>query len=193
MKSIKSYAVQAFAALAMASVSVCATATIITFEDLPASGTGAEIADGYRGLNWDNFYVLNGPLYGPAYSTAPVSGTNIGVNGFFQPASFSSATAFNLHSLYLKKAWFDGLTRVDGYSGNTLMYSVDIYSSTNIRTFAYLNWSNLTKVTISDADGTWQTAVDNIAINVPEPETYAMLLAGLALVGATIRRKRMLT
>ncbi|SOD41941.1 FxDxF family PEP-CTERM protein [Nitrosovibrio sp. Nv4] len=29
-----------------------------------------------------------------------------------------------------------------------------------------------------------------IAIAVPEPETYAMLLAGLALVGFTARRKK---
>lgn len=44
---------------------------------------------------------------------------------------------------------------------------------------------------VIDADNTWW-ALDNVvvAVPVPEPGTYAMLLAGLGLIGFTMRRKK---
>lgn len=40
------------------------------------------------------------------------------------------------------------------------------------------------------AGGSLNTAIDNIALAVPEPGTWAMLLAGLAGLGFTVRRKK---
>lgn len=193
MKSVKKHLASAFAAAALVSASTYASATVITFDDVPAGGTATEITDGYRGLDWDNYFVLDAFQYNPnsGYAYGVVSGKNVAGNGFGDPASFSSSTPFSLQSLYLTKAWYNGFTRIEGYSGTTLAYSVDIYSSTTVRTFAYLHWGNLTKVVLSSPDGSWQTAVDNIMINeVPEPETYAMLLAGLGILGFAARRKR---
>lgn len=46
-------------------------------------------------------------------------------------------------------------------------------------------------VDIGDASGTSELRVDNIAVSaVPEPATYAMLLAGLALMGGIARRRQ---
>ena len=40
-------------------------ATTITFDDLSDNGLGTAIADGYQGLNWANWFVLNTPLFTP--------------------------------------------------------------------------------------------------------------------------------
>ena len=46
-------------------------------------------------------------------------------------------------------------------------------------------------VDINDVAGVSEFRIDNISVSaVPEPETYAMLLAGLGLVGAFTRRRK---
>jgi len=45
--------------------------------------------------------------------------------------------------------------------------------------------------TLGSAAGVSSVAVDNVvAAPVPEPETYVMLLGGLGLIGATLRRRK---
>ena len=38
-------------------------AGVITFDDLSDNGFGTPIANGYQGLNWANFQVVNTPLF----------------------------------------------------------------------------------------------------------------------------------
>ncbi len=46
-------------------------------------------------------------------------------------------------------------------------------------------------VDINDYAGVSEFRLDNISVSaVPEPETIAMLLAGLGVIGATVRRRR---
>jgi len=46
-------------------------------------------------------------------------------------------------------------------------------------------------VDINDVSGVSEFRLDNISVTaVPEPETIAMLLAGLGVIGATVRRRR---
>lgn len=48
-------------------------------------------------------------------------------------------------------------------------------------------------VDIGDMGGTSELRVDNVAVTsapVPEPETYAMMLAGLGMLGGAVRRRR---
>lgn len=192
MKSMKSYAKQAFAALALSCASVYAMATTITFDDLPSTIGELAIANGYAGFNWDQFYVLDGIQFGAGYANGVVSPSNVAYNGYERPASFSSATAFTLNSLYITKAWNVGNTHIEGYSGASLLYSVDVSSTTTAPTFVSLNWGGLTSVKFTTSGvGQTHSAIDNITINaVPEPETYAMMLAGLGILGFAARRKR---
>jgi len=192
MKLLAKYVKKTIIGALLAGASLGAMAnTTITFDDLVSDTDGIEIADGYAGLNWDNFYVLNGTDYGAGYAAGVVSGSNVALNWYDHPASFSNGAGFNLVSLYVTKAWYSGVTHIEGYSGSSLVYSADVTSSTTSPTFVSLNWVNVTNVVISDGDASYHSAIDNITIAaVPEPETYAMLLAGLGLVGVAARRRQ---
>lgn len=168
--------------------------TTITFDDLPTATKEAEIADGYSGFNWDNFYILtptSSTYSATGFANGVVSATNVAFNAWAEPAAFSSTAAFTFVSAYVTKAWDNGVTHFDGYVGNTLTYSVDVTSTTAAPTLATFNWVGVTKVIVSDANKTGQSVIDNITVAaVPEPETYAMLLAGLGLMGAVARRRK---
>lgn len=181
-----------FLAATIAALSTFASADVINFDDLNTNSFSV-ISNGYQGFNWDNFYVVNGLQYSgnTGYRTGTVSAPNVAFNGSSGPASFSSANAFSLNSIQVTKAWNSGVTHFDGYVGNTLTYQMDVMSTTASPTFASFNWFGLNKVTMSDGDGSAQSAIDNISVTaVPEPETYVMLLAGLGLIGTIARRKQ---
>jgi hypothetical protein len=178
------------AALMFSTASAFAVPTVITFDDLPSSDVTP--ISTYAGLSWENFYVIKGTDYGvgTGYDHGTVSSPNIAFNGFAHPASFSSATAFTLLSIEVTKAWNYGYTHFDGYVGSTLTYSLDVLSSIAAPTSVTFNWANLNKVVMSDGNGSYQTAIDNLTISaVPEPGAYGMLLVGLGLVGAVARRR----
>lgn len=69
---------------------------------------------------------------------------------------------------------------------------VDVRTLNDIYHYAYFNLSGAQEATFA---ATSYSSIYNFAVTasvtaVPEPETYAMLLAGLGLVGAIARRKR---
>ena len=197
MISINKVAVALTVVSALAASAAANANTVINFDDLTAGRWGTEIQNGYSGLNWSNFYILNGNSFDSSsgYGTGTVSAPNVAFNGAGNPASFSSATAFNLATIDVTKAWASGITHFDGYVGNILTYSMNVSSTTAGPTLATFNWNGLNKVTMSDGNSTHQTAIDNLTLGnvvaaVPEPETYAMLLAGLGLMGAITRRRQ---
>ncbi len=175
-----------------------ASAETLTFEGF---SDRSPITSNYGGLSWDNFSVFNTAFANTnGYVNGVVSGNNVAYNRFANPASISSSTAFTLNSAYFTGAWNDGLTiRVTG-TGIT-NYSTDIVVSTTAPTNFVFNWSGLTSVNFSSFGGTpagysgegAHFAMDNLTINVaavPEPETYALLLAGLGIIGAAARRRK---
>lgn len=187
-------------------VSTAANAVVLTFDDLP--GTLGYIPNGYGGLQWNNFGTTNSSgTPGTGYDTGSVSGLNTAFNMFGSAASFSSATAFSLRDAFFTGAWNDGLQIHVVATGGSNTYTSDFIVNTSGPLNVFFNWSNINSVTFTSFGGVAHAglngygthfAMDNLAINevvsaVPEPETYAMLLAGLGLIGFMARRRNDLT
>ncbi len=76
---------------------------------------------------------------------------------------------------------------------NNLLGSVAIPDQVSDLPYPYtgfysLSFAGIDHVTLTGSDGDW-IVVDNVTA-VPEPETYAMLLAGLGLLGFMARRRK---
>ena len=185
-------------------VSTAANAVVLTFDDLP-SNPYASIPNGYGGLQWNNFLSHNGTPSGSGYDTGSVSGLNTAFNSGGNAASFSSATAFSLRDAFFTAAWNNGLQIHVVATGGSNTFTSDFTVNTSGPLNVFFNWSNINTVTFTSFGGVANPgltgigagthfAMDNLAINevvsaVPEPETYAMLLAGLGLIGFMARRR----
>lgn len=117
-------------------------------------------------------------------AAAGVVNIPLSISGF----SFDTALA----TMSLVSAGADG---VIGGGDDTVLKSTVLPSLGNSEDHLSLTWNtplsgvnylNITGVTGGTAGGIYAGA---IAAAVPEPETYAMLLAGLGLMGAVVRRR----
>ncbi|MEY2689943.1 MAG: hypothetical protein RL375_4143 [Pseudomonadota bacterium] len=197
----------AISLLSMAAVS-SAHADTINFDDINLVPNDYQaLGTNYHGFSWNNFLALDttGVFYSPSgFQPGTLSGDNIGYNAFGNDASFSSTTAFTLNSFYLTSAWRDGLTvTVTGTGNGGALFSQTLTPSATAATKYTLDWADINSVMFhatggtkhagfANIDGT-QFALDNITFNaaaVPEPESYAMLLAGLGMMGFVGRRRR---
>lgn len=191
-------------AVSIAAASLSASATVINFDDFQQESW---INNGYGSLNWSNFRVLNGhQLPQSGYFNGMVSEKNVAYNANGFPASFSSGSAFTFNSLYLTAAWNDDLNlKISGYRNGTLVNETSFLLSTASPILKTLNWTNIDTVEFVTSGGIHHGgysgqgthfAADNLTINepvisaVPEPETYAMLLAGVGLLGGIARRRK---
>ena len=119
-------------------------------------------------------------------------------------ASFASTTgaAFNLLSLDLG-GWYNfgpsaQAVTINGLRAGSTVASVHVNVMPGAFThFALSGFSNLNTVHLVHAGGatSYYVGIDNIVTSavltpVPEPETYAMLLAGLGLLGFIARRRK---
>jgi hypothetical protein len=180
--------------------------TLITFDDISnASNYNGVIPNDYKDLNWINLRYIN-PFNNSGWQnsgagTGIVSLSYVATSNSGIPAEIQSATPFRLDSAYFAANWNDGLQitvkgELEGAITHTKTFTVDTAGSTR----EFFNWNNIDTVLITATGGTHNSslldggtsfAMDNLIIShVPEPETYAMLLAGLGLLGAIIRRRQ---
>lgn len=190
------------AGLLALSLSAHAAKTTIDFDNFDLHGEQyTAINNGYAGLNWNNFGVIHGgndnSLADTGYDYGTVSGVNAAYNERGDDASFSSTSSFKLYSLFLTAAWNPSTVEFYGYHGNTLSQQLVVDTNQLSPVLVHFNWSDIDQVRmhVRGNNFTRQQVVDNIKLEftpaapVPEPETYAMLLAGLGLLGYTQRRK----
>lgn len=169
-----------------------ANAELITFDNLSDGGEGTPISNGYAGLNWTNFNVLNTQLDpDPAgYQNGVVSLPNVALNGGGHAASFSSAGEFTLTSAYVGAGWNDGLSVVVlGKLNGVQVDSTTLTVNTSGSTLEMFNWSGINEVDFSSSGGTpnpqftsgagTEFYLDNLSV-VPEPTAGGILLVGTA-------------
>jgi len=180
-------------ALVMGAANV-ANAQTVTFDDL----SDGPIPNGYGGVDWDNFYTVDGQccgLGGTGYDTGRVSAPNVAYNAFADPASISAASAsgFTLTSAYFTAAWGDQWVYVNGTQVGGGVLSDSFWTTTTGPVLHVFNWTNVATLTFSTSYA--QLVMDNVTFNsasaAPEPGSWAMMLGGFGLIGGTMRlRKR---
>jgi subtilase family serine protease len=162
-------------------VYVTAPSTTITFDDLSTPTVSGEfhtgsIPSGYDGLNWSNFYVVNGVLAtNTGYHAGVVSPSNVVYNGAGTAAYIYNNSPFDFISAYLTGAWNDNLlVQVLGYAGSSLIYS-NIYILSAINpTLINFNYLGVNEVYFASFGGTahtnyttspsYQFAMDNMTV-----------------------------
>jgi PKD repeat protein len=124
--------------------------TFLTFDDLSPGSDYAMIPDGYGGLRWYNFYVINGAQRpaGEGYHIGTISTPNVAFNPAGDAAGFDyGGVPFDLNFAYVTAAFGNALQiRAQGYSGNNVVYD-NIYevNSTNASLVSF-NYFNITYV-----------------------------------------------
>jgi hypothetical protein len=166
---------------------------LLTFDDIPTGGGNPPIPNGYGGLNWYNFGVLDGlsvpPSYG--YYTGLVSAPNVAFNFYGSPASISvSSGLFDLDSAYLTSALNSQPTQyiqVQGYSGTTMRYNNTYLVNNTGPTFINFDYLGINSVTFTS--GAQEFAMDNLTVTVPEPNACAFMLMAMVLGGFCAKLK----
>lgn len=184
-----------------------ADATTITFDDVSVHNNPAvTVTNGYAGLNWNNFAVLDGTtLPGSGFSTGTVSGTHVAFNNNGTLATLASSTgAFSFNSGYFTSAWVDGLqVTVQGFLGGVIQDSTTFIINTHVPTLETFAWTNVDSVAISASDPSnlditaTEFVLDNLTINAPknvaspapEPSSCAVLGLSILAIGRLSRRK----
>ena len=160
--------------------------SLLTFDDLSAGpdGSWAHIQNGYGGLQWHNFGVLNGmnrPVT-EGYRRGAVSPDNVAFILHGDPASISRSSPFDLNSAYLTAAFMPELeVAVQGWNGTTLVYNNTYTLSKTTPTLIDFNYVGVDQVKFIPFVHSSFLALDNLVVAVPEPSTGALLLLGLTL------------
>jgi hypothetical protein len=198
-------------ALLLFSISPGRSQIVVTFDDFDLShsyGYSTNIPNGYQGLNWTNFGVLNAILLSNAleigaagYGYGMVTPSNVAFDVFGNPAEIDArGTNFNFFSAYLTAAWNSNLCiDVQGFNGASAVYDTIVYPSpTNatLYTFDYFDIDRLVFTPYGGEPAFGPPARENFAMDdfmfefIPEPSTFLLAAMGAVSLIAILRRRR---
>jgi len=179
--------------------------TVINFDDMSTS-TNAVITNGYHGLIWTNFDIINAPLFtktaGPnGYNYGMVTASNVAFNFGGIPAEIDSfSTNFNFSSAYLTGVWRSNLNiEVQGFGGTNLLYDTIVVPNATNPTLFTFNYLNINRLTFNSFGGQpagfaglgAQFAMDNFTFEfVPEPSTLLLATLAVVMLWPILKRKR---
>ena len=198
------------AVLALSSVAFTAQAQVIDFDGFGLTNlNNSSVAE-------DGFNITHSGSFAQIFPNAGQGATDFSGNGTARLVSFNTSSI----SLTSASSSLFGLSRFDGgeswiqagqahrwatqiqvvgtYADNSTtvqVFNLDLVKSPllGMETFTLNNSfaGGLKKVVFTGIGGNPEFSLDNIAVAaVPEPETYALLLAGLGLMGTVARRRR---
>jgi len=194
------------------SLSCPCPATVITFDDIspdPHSngGTLANITNGYQGLDWVNFAIVDAPLHATLFGTngyyyGMVSPSNVAFNGGGTPAEIdSTGTDFNFLSVYLTGAWNSNLNiEVEGFRSGALLFDTTVVASATAPTLFAFDYLDIDRLTVNSFGGQnagfpdgggEEFAMDNLTFEfIPEPSSLLLATFGGLLLWPLLKRKR---
>lgn len=168
-------------AASLAAGATSASATVLNFDDLTASD---EMPATYGGLDWSgwSYYDIVQFPYTPASAPTRLYDRN-------NDNAFSSASGFTFQGADFSGASTTSV-RFDMYLHGSLVASSVTVLTSALPAFLSSGYSGLVDKVVVISNAPQYFVMDNVTINaVPEPETYAMMLAGLGLLGFMARRK----
>jgi hypothetical protein len=201
---LKTSIAKAVAAAALVLAGSAQAADVIDFESLSNTGfpyftaVGSYAEDGYK-------LTVNGGLVNLLFAPSTdnflqYAGSTTAFAGAGDTVKLQRAdgTAFNFNSIDLSKLSVlnpggNSVTFTGNFAaGGSITQSVTIDSAFGLHGNAFAGFTNLKSVTWTESSRVSKDyQFDNINVSaVPEPETYAMLAAGLGLLGFMARRKK---
>ena len=186
--------------------------TLVTFDDFDLSHAHAystNIPNGYQGLNWTNFGIVNGILQSSAlggylsgYNYGMVTPSNVAYNAFGNPAEIDSpGTNFSFLSAYLTGAWNSNLNiEVEGFNGAAEIYDTNVVASATNPTLFTFNYLNINRLYFNSYGGELagfgggageNFVMDNMTFEfIPEPSSLLLTTLGAVTLFAVVRRRR---
>lgn len=191
-----------FAAVALGAAALAgpASAGVITFDD---RGSSIQALGAYQGFNWNNISTVAPKKVGlqnTGYGRGMVSAKNVAFNDYGDvtgSVSLASGT-FTFQSAYFTAAWIQGLKlTIVGLNDGVQKYSKTLTLTDKSPQLFAANWGGIDQLTFTTyiddcTDRGRQFVMDNFTFisGVPEPDTWALMIAGFGGVGMMIRANR---
>ncbi len=134
----------------------------------------------------DTFYPAGGG--GDSWLSPNVVDDTISFTGFTSPIYAIGGLFFGTN---FAGAFAAGLSLDVTISDGTTTTTSSVVNGTTSSFLGFVSSTAIVSMSVTEqasASPTWPT-INNLVVAVPEPQTYALMLAGLAMVGASVRRR----
>ena len=188
--------------------------TLITFDDLNETGSGAFFSyqyQGYQGLIWSNILCNNAVLFTNVapHLGWPANGLTGDYYGMVSPSNVASVitgeidspgTNFNFLSAHLTGFGNSNLNiEVQGFRGGSLLYDTTVVASATSPTLFTFDYLDVDRLYFNSFGGepafgggpSYTAVMDDLTIDfVPEPSSLLLAAFGALLLCPLLKRKR---